>query len=155
MAFFDSYFWPFNKTHEKIIAIFVISAILASIWIVFIKFRWHDEKLTEVSYHYECNAQREHLGRHSFVFSSLWNKTLHLQHNFCLFYWSKLNATKKGYKKSSKSSSILNQPSFQIRKRGPRMTFFIELLFTLQPGKVIKVWLLSGMLYTYICVKVS
>ena len=31
MAFFDSYFWPFNKTHEKIIAIFVISAIMASI----------------------------------------------------------------------------------------------------------------------------
>ena len=48
MAFFDSYFWPFNKTHEKIIAIFVISAIMASIWNVFIKFRWHDEKLTWV-----------------------------------------------------------------------------------------------------------
>ena len=31
LAFFDSYFWPFNKTHEKIIAIFVISAIIASI----------------------------------------------------------------------------------------------------------------------------
>ena len=31
LAFFDSYFWPFNKTHEKIIAIFVISAIMASI----------------------------------------------------------------------------------------------------------------------------
>ena len=46
LAFFDSYFWPFNKTHEKIIAIFVISAIMASIWNVFIKFRWHDEKLT-------------------------------------------------------------------------------------------------------------
>ena len=28
LAFFDSYFWPFNKTHEKIIAIFVISAII-------------------------------------------------------------------------------------------------------------------------------
>ena len=48
LAFFDSYFWPFNKTHEKIIAIFVISAIMASIWNVFIKFRWHDEKLTTV-----------------------------------------------------------------------------------------------------------
>ena len=46
LAFFDSYFWPFNKTHEKIIAIFVISAIMASIWNVFIKFCWHDEKLT-------------------------------------------------------------------------------------------------------------
>ena len=31
LAFFDSYFWQFNKTHEKIIAIFVISAIMASI----------------------------------------------------------------------------------------------------------------------------
>ena len=31
LVFFDSYFWPFNKTHEKIIAIFVISAIMASI----------------------------------------------------------------------------------------------------------------------------
>ena len=48
LAFFDSYFWPFNKSHEKIIAIFVISAIMASIWNVFIKFRWHDEKLTHV-----------------------------------------------------------------------------------------------------------
>ena len=46
MAFFDSYFWPFNKTHEKIIAIFFLSAIMASIWNVFIKFRWRDEKLT-------------------------------------------------------------------------------------------------------------
>ena len=46
LAFFDSYFWPFNKTHEKIIAIFVISGIMATIWNVFIKFRWHDEKLT-------------------------------------------------------------------------------------------------------------
>ena len=35
LAFFDSYFWPFNKTHEKIIAILVISAIMASIWNVF------------------------------------------------------------------------------------------------------------------------
>ena len=46
LPFFDSYFWPFNKTHEKIIAIFVICVIMASIWNVFIKFRWHDEKLT-------------------------------------------------------------------------------------------------------------
>ena len=46
LAFFDSYFWPFNKTHEKIIAICVISAVMASIWNIFIKFCWHDEKLT-------------------------------------------------------------------------------------------------------------
>ena len=46
LAFFDSYFWPFNKSHEKTNAIFMISAIMASIWNVFIKFRWHDEKLT-------------------------------------------------------------------------------------------------------------
>ena len=32
LAFFDSYFWPFNKSHEKTNAIFVISAIMASIW---------------------------------------------------------------------------------------------------------------------------
>ena len=49
LAFFDSYFWPFNKTHEKIIAIFVISAIMASIWNVFIKFCLHDEKFTPAS----------------------------------------------------------------------------------------------------------
>ena len=30
-AFFDNYFWPFNKTHKKIIAIFVIIAFMASI----------------------------------------------------------------------------------------------------------------------------
>ena len=31
LAFFDVYFWPFNKSHEKINAIFVISATMASI----------------------------------------------------------------------------------------------------------------------------
>ena len=46
LALFDVYFWPFNKSHEKINIIFVMSAIIASIWNVFIKFRWHDEKLT-------------------------------------------------------------------------------------------------------------
>ena len=45
LAFFDSYFWPFHKSEEKIKVIFVISAIIPSIWNVFIKFRWHDEKL--------------------------------------------------------------------------------------------------------------
>ena len=50
LALFDVYFWPFNKSHEKINIIFVISAIIASIWNVFIKFRWHDEKLTNGSY---------------------------------------------------------------------------------------------------------
>ena len=48
LAFFDVYFWPFNKSHEKINAIFVISATMASIWNVFIKFHWHDEKLTRL-----------------------------------------------------------------------------------------------------------
>ena len=46
LALFDVYFWPFNKTREKIKVIFVISVIMPSIWNVFIKFRWHDEKLT-------------------------------------------------------------------------------------------------------------
>ena len=46
LAFFDSYFRPFNKSEEKIKVIFVISVIMPSIWNVFIKFRWHDEKLT-------------------------------------------------------------------------------------------------------------
>ena len=32
LTFFDSYFWPSNKTHKKIIAIFVISAIKASMF---------------------------------------------------------------------------------------------------------------------------
>ena len=45
LAFFDSYFWPFYKSEEKIKVIFVISSIMPSIWNVFIKFRWHDEKL--------------------------------------------------------------------------------------------------------------
>ena len=48
LALFDIYFWPFNKSHEKINAIFVISATMASIWNVFFKFRWHDEKLITV-----------------------------------------------------------------------------------------------------------
>ena len=46
IGFFDSYFWPFRKSEEKIVVIFVISAIMSSIWNVFIKFFWHDEKLT-------------------------------------------------------------------------------------------------------------
>ena len=49
LAFFDSYFWPFNKSEEKIKVIFVISVIMPPIWNVFIKFHWHDEKLTDVS----------------------------------------------------------------------------------------------------------
>ena len=31
LAFFDSYFWPFNKSEDKIKVIFVISAIMPSI----------------------------------------------------------------------------------------------------------------------------
>ena len=31
LALFDVYFWPFNKSHEKINTIFLISAIIASI----------------------------------------------------------------------------------------------------------------------------
>ena len=50
LAFFYSHFWPFHKTHEKINAIFVSSKIMASIWNVFTKFRWHDEKLTPDTY---------------------------------------------------------------------------------------------------------
>ena len=50
LALFDVYFWPFNKSHEKINTIFVISSIIASIWNVFIKFHWHDEKLTRRKY---------------------------------------------------------------------------------------------------------
>ena len=48
LALFDVYFWPFNKSHEKINIIFVIRAIIASTWNVFIEFRWHDEKLIAV-----------------------------------------------------------------------------------------------------------
>ena len=47
LAHFDVYFLPFNKSHEKINAIFVISATMAAIWNVFIKFHWQDEKLTQ------------------------------------------------------------------------------------------------------------
>ena len=46
LALFDGYFWPFNNSHEKIKSISVISAIIPSIWNVFIKFCLHDEKLT-------------------------------------------------------------------------------------------------------------
>ena len=52
LALFDVYFWPFNKSQEKFNTIFVISAIIASIWNVFIKFRWHDEKLTYAGFTY-------------------------------------------------------------------------------------------------------
>ena len=49
LAFFDSYFWPFNESEEKIKIIFVISAVMPLIGNVFIKFHWHDEKLTAVA----------------------------------------------------------------------------------------------------------
>ena len=55
LAFFDSYFWPFNKSEEKIKVIFVISVIMPSIWNVFIKFRWHDEKLTSAIVWHQCD----------------------------------------------------------------------------------------------------
>ena len=45
-VFFDSYLWPFNKSHEKVNALFVISAIMALILFFFIKLRLHDQKLT-------------------------------------------------------------------------------------------------------------
>jgi len=41
LALFDGYFWPFNKSHEKIKSIFVISAIIPSIWNVFIELHRH------------------------------------------------------------------------------------------------------------------
>ena len=46
LAFFGSYFWPFSKFEDKNQVIFVISALMCSIWNVFIEFCWHDEKLT-------------------------------------------------------------------------------------------------------------
>ena len=50
LAFFDSYFWPFKKSHEKTNAIFVISVVMTSIWNVFIKFCRHDEKFTSATH---------------------------------------------------------------------------------------------------------
>ena len=47
LALFDSYFWPINKSHEKIKSIFVIKTIMPPVWNVFFKFCWHDEKLTK------------------------------------------------------------------------------------------------------------
>ena len=70
LAFFDSYFWPFNKTHEKIIAIFVIRAIMASIWNVFIKFRWRDEKFLRPFPCHICNktfSQKGAVNKHVLI----------------------------------------------------------------------------------------
>ena len=58
LAFFDSYFWPFNKSEE--IFIFVIFAIILSIWKAFIKFRWHDEKLNCVECSLDCRNSEYH-----------------------------------------------------------------------------------------------
>ena len=58
LALFDGYFWPFSKSHEKIKSIFAISAIIPSIWNVFIKFRWHDEKLTLMTRLYYLHSDR-------------------------------------------------------------------------------------------------
>ena len=59
LALFDVFFWPLNKSSEKINTFFLINAIIASIysisiWNVFIKFRWDDEKLTDISI-YHCD----------------------------------------------------------------------------------------------------
>ena len=56
LALFDSYFWPFKKSQEKISAIFVIISNMTSIWNVYIKFRWHEEKLIHTMYY--CNYER-------------------------------------------------------------------------------------------------
>ena len=53
-GFFDSYFWPFDKSEEKIKVIFV----MPSIWNVFIKFHWHDEKLTFGTCIYNINCTK-------------------------------------------------------------------------------------------------
>ena len=66
LALFDSYFWPLNKSHEKINAVFLIRVTMASIWNVFIKFPWQDEKLTKVT---EQCFQDGHL---SFVGTTAW-----------------------------------------------------------------------------------
>ena len=77
LALFDSYFWPFNKSHEKIKSIFVISAIIPSIWNVFIKFRWHDEKLIEVV----------HTSSHMVKMELEWFQWLNLSVSYILNKW--------------------------------------------------------------------
>ena len=69
LAFFDGYFWPFNKSEEKIKVIFVISVI----WNVFIKFHWHDEKL---------KLQRANLYLLSPIFSDLMSANISDVYNF-------------------------------------------------------------------------
>ena len=58
LALFD--FWPFNKSHEKINIIFVISAIIASIWNFFyqIQLTWWKNYLSK---HYLGNENKQKL----------------------------------------------------------------------------------------------
>ena len=92
LAFFDSYFWPFSKFEEKIKVIFVISAILSSIWNLSIEFRWHDEKLI-----YGISPTIfQHPNRHLKPFYSFLPKigliffhTLRNIQQICLLYFSK------------------------------------------------------------------
>ena len=91
-GFFDSYFWPFSKFEEKIKVIFVISAILSSIWNLSIEFRWHDEKLI-----YGISPTIfQHPNRHLKPFYSFLPKigliffhTLRNIQQICLLYFSK------------------------------------------------------------------
>ena len=81
LALFDVYFWPFNKSHEKINIIFVISAIIASIWNVFIKFQ-HDEKLKIVPHLVLSSITMAGLGYFcSKLICTLW------QENCRFWYW--------------------------------------------------------------------
>ena len=104
LAFFDSYFWPFNKTHEKIIVIFVISAIVVSIWNVFIKFHWHDEKLTRALQWWKTNAMQAMQisnafavtyargGNLSLIFIGIWKKSASVKSHWLWvnsYNWSK------------------------------------------------------------------
>ena len=72
---FDVYFWPLKRSHEKINTVFVISAIIASVWNVFIKFRWHDEKITLWTLQGELNIyfERFTLSNHTPILGFLWN----------------------------------------------------------------------------------
>ena len=72
--FLTAIFGHLAKSDEKIKVIFVISAIMSSIWNVFIKFHWHDEKLT---YYTQGNLLHCHLNNvvagFATNFAPLWN----------------------------------------------------------------------------------
>ena len=136
LALFEGYFWPFNSSHVKIKSIFVISATIPSTWNVFIKFRWHDEKLTIETIQMINDTGHELL----FQFNDTYNyKWFFISHFFQVWVWDMRNM---GFVQQKRESSLKYQtrclscfPNKQGKKGTPWK--FVKICFK---GQLISEW---------------